>query len=121
MLPLSGVRHFISRSDHVTATNDRSPVEAGDGSALGRRRQGEYQHTSHRTYDVNITSLAERDVAKLYGEITAGHSDAALKCYRGLREAILTLKEQPNRCPVARKNDGLRHLLYGHKPHIYWA
>jgi len=70
-------------------------------------------------YVVSITSRAERDLTHLYKEINAEHSDAALKWYRGLREAILSLEEQPNRCPVARKKDGLRHLLYGRKPNIY--
>ncbi|MGD0010162.1 MAG: type II toxin-antitoxin system RelE/ParE family toxin [Terriglobia bacterium] len=71
------------------------------------------------TYLVNITARAERDLADLYGVINAEHSDAALKWYRGLKEAILSLGDHPNRHPVTRKSDKLRHLLYGHKPHIY--
>ena len=67
-------------------------------------------------YLVNITSRAERDFASLYNEIHAGDSDAALKWYRGLKEAILSLEEQPNRCPEHRKPPKLRHLLYGQKP-----
>ena len=51
-------------------------------------------------YRVNITPRAERDLASLYREIHAGESDAALKWYRGLKEAVLRLDEQPNRCPV---------------------
>lgn len=70
-------------------------------------------------YVVNITSRAERDLAHLYRKINAEYSDLALKWYRGLREAILSLEEQPNRCPVTRKSDKLRPLFYGHKPHIY--
>jgi hypothetical protein len=42
----------------------------------------------------------------------------ALKWYCGLKEAILTLKEQPNRCPITPENDKLRHLLYGDKPNL---
>jgi toxin ParE1/3/4 len=57
----------------------------------------------------------------LYLQINAEDSDAALKWYAGLKEAILTLGEQPNRCPVAPEGDKLRHLLYGHKPHVYRA
>ena len=68
---------------------------------------------------VNITSRAERDLAYLYGEINAEDSDAALQWYLGLKEAILSLEERPNRCPLTRQRDKLRHLLYGHKPHIY--
>jgi plasmid stabilization system protein ParE len=70
-------------------------------------------------YVVNITSRAESDLAHLYSEINAGHSGAALQWYRGLKEAILSLQERPNRCPITRKRDHLRHLLYGHKPDIY--
>ena len=70
-------------------------------------------------YLVSITSRAERDLAHLYVEINAEHSDAALKWCRALKEAILSLEEQPNRCPLIRKRKKLRHLLYGHKPHIY--
>jgi toxin ParE1/3/4 len=70
-------------------------------------------------YLVNVTSRAERDLAHLYDEIDAHHSDAALKWYVGLKQAILNLEGHPNRCPLIRGKDELRHLLYGNKPHIY--
>ena len=70
-------------------------------------------------YLVNITALAERDFASLYREINAEESVAALKWYRGLKEAVLSLEEQPNRCPVTPEKAQLRHLLYGNKPHVY--
>jgi toxin ParE1/3/4 len=70
-------------------------------------------------YLVNITSRAERDLADLYVEVNAENSSAALKWYRGLEEAVLSLEEQPNRCPMTRERSRLRHLLYGHKPRIY--
>jgi plasmid stabilization system protein ParE len=69
-------------------------------------------------YLVKLTPRAERDFVRLYREIDAKHSDAALKWYRGFNEAILSLEEQPNRCPFTPENGRLRHLLYGHKPHI---
>jgi toxin ParE1/3/4 len=72
-------------------------------------------------YLVSLTYRAQRDLVHLYREINAGHSDAALKWYRGLKEAILSLEDHPNRCPVTPESDKLRHLLYGHKPHIYRA
>lgn len=72
-------------------------------------------------YVVKISSRAQRDLAQIYRRIDADDSDAALKWYRGLRQAILRLAEQPNRCPVTPENDKLRQLLYGHKPHIYRA
>jgi toxin ParE1/3/4 len=70
-------------------------------------------------YVVSITSRAERDLAHLYEEINAEYSDAALKWYLGIKKAILSLEEQPNRCSVTRKKGELRHLLHGNKPHIY--
>ena len=72
-------------------------------------------------YLVNLTARAERDPVRLYADIDVEHSAAALKWYRGIKEAILSLEEQPNRCPVTPENDNLRHLLYGNKPHIYRA
>ncbi len=70
-------------------------------------------------YLVNITLRAERDFVSLYHEVHAGDSDAALKWCGDLKEAVLSLEEQPNRCPVAPEKPQLRHLLYGSKPHIY--
>jgi toxin ParE1/3/4 len=72
-------------------------------------------------YLVNINARAERDLARAYREVNAEHSDAALKWYRGLKEAILSREEHPNRCPVTPESEKLRHLLYGNKPHIYSA
>ena len=70
-------------------------------------------------YFVRLTDRAERDLVHLFVDINAEHSDAALKWYRGIRDAILSLEEQPNRCSVTPENHNLRHLLYGKKPHIY--
>lgn len=72
-------------------------------------------------YLVNLTARAERDLTLLFLHINAEESDAALKWYRGFKEAILNLEEQPNRCPQTPENGKLLHLLYGHKPHIYRA
>ena len=44
---------------------------------------------------------------------------AALKWHRGLKKAILSLEEQPNRCPLTPESDTFWHLLYGNKPDIY--
>jgi toxin ParE1/3/4 len=70
-------------------------------------------------YLVKITSRAERDLALLYERINAGHSEAALKWYFELKKNVLSLEENPNRCPLISKKHGLRHLLFGKKPHIY--
>ena len=70
-------------------------------------------------YLVKITARAERDLADLYDEINAEHSEAALKWYRGLKKCIFSLENRPKRCRVFRRRNGLRNLLYGRKPHIY--
>ena len=70
-------------------------------------------------YLVRITSRAERDLERLYSQINARNSAAALKWYLGLRDAVLSLEGQPNRCPVTPENRKLRHMLYGRKPHVY--
>jgi toxin ParE1/3/4 len=72
-------------------------------------------------YLVNLSARAQRDLAQIYRRINVADSDAALKWYRGFKQAILGLEEQPNRCPVTPENEKLRHLLYGNKPHIYRA
>lgn len=70
-------------------------------------------------YLVNLTARAERDLEALFYEVKAEYSTAAIKWYRGLKDAILSLEEHPNRCPVTPENRRFRHLLYGHKPHVY--
>jgi toxin ParE1/3/4 len=69
-------------------------------------------------YRVNITARAERDFAYLYDDIDVQHSNAVLHWCQGLKAAVLGLEMNPNRCPVPPENANLRHLLYGHKPHI---
>jgi toxin ParE1/3/4 len=70
-------------------------------------------------YLVDVTIRAQRDLAMLYQAINAENSDAALKWYGGLKGAILSLEEQPNRCPATPESSKLRHLLYGSKPDVY--
>jgi plasmid stabilization system protein ParE len=70
-------------------------------------------------YLVNITPRAERDFGDLFLEINASESEAAFRWYRGLQDAILTLRQHPDRCPVTPERKLLRHLLYGSKPNVY--
>lgn len=72
-----------------------------------------------RTYLVRITPRAQRDLAILFRDIHAADSDSAMKWYKGLRAACLTLEKLPNRCPATPENPKLRHLLFGRKPHVY--
>jgi toxin ParE1/3/4 len=70
-------------------------------------------------YRVRIMPRAKRDLAAIRHRITAGTSDAARKWYFGLKDAIRTLRDNPNRCPTTPEAAQLRHLLYGNRPHIY--
>jgi len=72
-------------------------------------------------YLIKLTARAERDLARLYMEINAEHSDTAHKWYREFKDVILSLEEQPHRCPVTPESGKFRHLMYGNKPHIYRA
>jgi toxin ParE1/3/4 len=72
-----------------------------------------------KAYLVNITPRAERDLAYLFEDLNVDDSEAAQNWYRGLRQAILTLAEYPNRCAPTPETNTLRHLLYGRKPHVY--
>jgi len=69
-------------------------------------------------YLVSVTARAARDLALLYDEINPGESAAAQRWYQGLKNAIFSLEEHPNRCPVTTENRELRHLLYGHNSHV---
>jgi plasmid stabilization system protein ParE len=71
------------------------------------------------TYLVRISARAKRDFASLYDEIDVEHSDAALKWYSGLKDAVLSLEQMSNRCSATPENGRLRQLLYGHRRHIY--
>jgi toxin ParE1/3/4 len=70
-------------------------------------------------YRVKIVPRAERDLSGIYDWIGVHSSDVAFNWYRGLRDAIRTLRNSPDRCPVTPEDRALRHLLYGNKPHIY--
>jgi toxin ParE1/3/4 len=59
------------------------------------------------------------DLPYLYEWIGAESGEAAAQWYNGLEDAIYSLEEQPARCPRTPESDRYRHLLYGHKPHIY--
>jgi toxin ParE1/3/4 len=72
-------------------------------------------------YRVKLTPRAQRDLSAVYDWISANSSGAALTWYRGLKEAIGTLRTSPDRCPVTQEDRSLRYLLYGNKPHIYRA
>jgi toxin ParE1/3/4 len=70
-------------------------------------------------YLVNATLRAEQDLAAIFVAINAEYSDTAFRWFNGLDRVILTLEENPERCPVTPGDANLRHLLHGKKPHIY--
>ena len=70
-------------------------------------------------YRVKLMPRAERDLAEIYRRIEASSSGVALTWYRGLKDAIRTLRDNPKRCPVTPEDRNLRHLLYGNQAHIY--
>lgn len=72
-------------------------------------------------YRVKLTLRARHDLSGIYNWLGANSPSPALTWYRGLREAIGSLSDSPNRCPITPENPSLRHLLYGKKPHIYRA
>lgn len=70
-------------------------------------------------YVVKVTRRAERDLDHLFQDIRAAHIEAALDWYKGLKQAILSLENKPQRCRLMRRAHGIRQLLYGRKPHVY--
>jgi toxin ParE1/3/4 len=70
-------------------------------------------------YRVRIMPRAKRDLSRIYDWIGARDSDAAFAWYCGLSDALRTLRNAPNRCPVTPETADLRHLLYGSKPNVY--
>jgi plasmid stabilization system protein ParE len=70
-------------------------------------------------FQVSLTRRAERDLEEIYLFIGADDSPAARRWYTDLKDALLSLREHPERCAKAPENPRLRHLLYGRKPHVY--
>jgi plasmid stabilization system protein ParE len=71
------------------------------------------------TYRVELTRRAERDLHHLFQEIDAAESGHARAWFIALEAAILSLAENPARCPSTPEDDKLRHLLHGHGRNIY--
>jgi toxin ParE1/3/4 len=111
-MPASRLRGDICMPGQTTAPAGSCPCKE---PVTGFRPARDFSTSSKPS----MASRAERDLVYLDDEINTQHSDAARRWYLGLKEAILRLEEAPQRCPVTRKSDKLRHLLYGHRPHIY--
>ena len=74
-------------------------------------------------YLVEFAARAARDLEILYVEKNAAESPAAARWFNDLEDSVSSLATHPIRCPLASEGKklkrGLRHLLYGNKPHIY--
>jgi toxin ParE1/3/4 len=76
-----------------------------------------------RKFKVDITEVAEADVAEIWGYIAQDKPDAATAFILRLEEQISTLESLPERCPLVPENELLgtayRHLLYGNYRTIF--
>lgn len=75
-------------------------------------------------FRVEITEEAERDgQGILEWLISQNAREAGLHWFQGLKEAMASLSELPERCPLAAESISfpfeVRQLLYGRKPHVY--
>lgn len=70
-------------------------------------------------YEIRLAPQAIRDLREIYQFIHAEDSAAARTWFVGLESAIFSLESMPYRGAIAPDHPGLRHLLYGNRPHIY--
>jgi toxin ParE1/3/4 len=70
-------------------------------------------------YRIEFTGRARSDLRRIYGYIGAAQSDPAFAWFLGLQTAIRKLADAPRSGPVTHEDPGIRHLIYGNKPHFY--
>jgi plasmid stabilization system protein ParE len=75
------------------------------------------------TYRVITQPSAEAEAEEIFRWIQQGSPGAAVRWYRGLREAIESLEQNPQRCPLAPENEffeeEIHQLLYGKRRGVY--
>lgn len=76
------------------------------------------------TFRVETTAAAEQDADAVLEWLLSQHAgDAGMRWFMALQDAIASLAEFPERCPLSSENAvfpfEVRHLLYGHPPHVY--
>jgi len=76
------------------------------------------------TFRVETTAEAEREGDAILEWLLAQHAgDAGNRWFAALQSAIESLAEFPERCSLAPESIlfpfEVRHLLYGHSPHVY--
>jgi plasmid stabilization system protein ParE len=76
------------------------------------------------TFRVETTAAAEQDADAILDWLLSEHAgDTGTRWFLALQDAIASLAEFPERCPVAPESVQfpfeVRHLLYGKTPHVY--
>ena len=76
------------------------------------------------TFRVETTAEAEQDADAIFEWLLAQHAgDTGIRWFTALEDAVASLAKFPERCPLAPENAifpfPVRHLLYGHLPHVY--
>ena len=75
------------------------------------------------TYQIEITAPAENDVYAAFERIKKVAPSLAERWLRGIFKSIFSLKEMPERCPLAPESEVLgleiRHLLHGKRTSLY--
>jgi plasmid stabilization system protein ParE len=76
------------------------------------------------TFRVETTATAEHDASAILAWLLSEHAgDTGIRWFLALQDAIASLAEFPERCPVAPEDAAfpfeVRHLLYGRMPYVY--
>jgi plasmid stabilization system protein ParE len=75
-------------------------------------------------FRVEVTAEAERDADAILEWLLSQHAgETGMRWFILLENAIASLAKFPERCALAPESKAfpfeVRHLLYGHKPHVY--
>ena len=74
-------------------------------------------------YCVEIAKSAESQLEELYLWVIERAPTQGAAWYNGLKQAIFSLDQHPERCSIARENidpdSPIRILRYGRRPHVY--
>jgi plasmid stabilization system protein ParE len=74
-------------------------------------------------YRVEFRPRAEQDLETLFRHLVQESALHGEQWVSGLEDAIFSLREMPERCPVVRRFSEpttlVRQLLYGRYPHVY--
>lgn len=77
-------------------------------------------------YRVNLTPRAQKDVEELYRWVILRSPHQGAVWYNGLIDAIGSLADHPQRCPISPEGlelqEQIRQLLYGRRPYriLFW-